>query len=84
MEWKKIEESWDVFKNRAQLKWRRLTDEDLQIIAGRRDHLGRKLQERYGFTEEHIQKELDDWSRWQTAAVGPQHTPLVLSRRASK
>lgn len=84
MHWNQIEGSWEVFKGRAQTKWCRLTEEDLELIAGSRDQLGRKLQERYGFADEHIQKELDDWSRWQTLERGPEYSPIIPVRRAGK
>ena len=84
MEWNQIEASWDLFKGRVKRKWCRLTEEDLQLIAGRREQLGRKIQERYGFASEHVQKELDDWSRWQTRKKAPEFTPLMPFKRASR
>ena len=83
MEWNQIEGSWGHFKNRVQQKWCRLTEEDLELIAGQRDQLGRKLQERYGFADEHIEEELDAWSRWQSLNKGAQCTPLIPVKRAS-
>jgi uncharacterized protein YjbJ (UPF0337 family) len=77
VEWNRIEESWDVFKARVKKKWCRLTNEDVEVIAGRRDKLESKIRERYGFAEEHIRKEIDDWSRWQTFQTGPERAPLV-------
>lgn len=84
MEWNQIEENWEPLKSRLKKKWGRLTEEDLELIAGSRDQLGLKLQERYGFADEHVQKELDDWSRWQTLEKGPEYTPLMPVRRVSR
>jgi uncharacterized protein YjbJ (UPF0337 family) len=84
MEWNQIEASWGLLKSRVKKKWRRLTEEDLELIAGSRDQLGHKLKERYGFADEYIQKELDDWSRWQNLQKGPEYTPLIPVRRASR
>ena len=83
MEWNQIEVSWALFKKRVKRKWCRLTEEDLELIAGRREQLGRKLQERYGFADEHIEEELDAWSRWQTLKKGAECTPLIPVKRAS-
>jgi uncharacterized protein YjbJ (UPF0337 family) len=81
MDWNRIEASWDLFKGRVRKKWSKLTDEDLKVIAGRRDLLESKIHERYGFAEEHIRKAVDDWSRWQTLEIGPQRAPLSLAKR---
>lgn len=84
MDWSRIEGSWNLFKGRVRKKWRRLTDQDLEAIAGRRDRLENKLHERYGFAEEHIRKAVDDWSRWQTLEIGPERAPLALVKRDRK
>lgn len=81
MDWNRIEGSWDLFKNRVRKKWCKLTDEDVEAIAGRRDQLEAKIQERYGFADEDVRKAVDDWSRWQTFKIGPERAPLALIRR---
>jgi uncharacterized protein YjbJ (UPF0337 family) len=83
MDWNRIEESWDFFKGRVRGKWCRLSEEDLETIAGRRDQLEGKIHERYGFAEEHIRKEVDDWSRWQTLENGPERAPIILAKRSN-
>jgi len=80
MDWTRIETSWGHFRGRIRNKWRRLTDEDLEVIAGRRDRLERKIHERYGFAQEHIRKEVDDWTRWQRFESGQERAPLELAR----
>ena len=42
-------------------KWGKLTDDDLEVIEGKKDQLVGKLQERYGFTKEQAEKELKSW-----------------------
>ena len=41
-------------------------NDDLDVIAGRRDQLEGKLQERYGYAKDRAQKEMDDWYGRQT------------------
>ena len=41
--------------------WGRLTNDDLETIAGRRDQLEGKIQERYGYAKDKVRKEVDDW-----------------------
>jgi uncharacterized protein YjbJ (UPF0337 family) len=37
------------------------TEDDLNVIDGRRDRLEGKLQERYGWSKDRIRKDFDDW-----------------------
>jgi uncharacterized protein YjbJ (UPF0337 family) len=39
MDWNRIEGNWKQFKGRAKEKWGRLTDDDLDVVNGRRDQL---------------------------------------------
>ncbi len=43
-------------------KWAKLADDDLTVIAGKRDQPAGKLQERYGYEEGQAEKELDEFS----------------------
>ncbi len=42
-------------------KWGQLTEDDLDTIAGRREQLEGKIQERYGIAKDQVRKEVDDW-----------------------
>jgi len=48
--------------------WGKLTDDDLEQAAGQKDKLIGKLQERYGYTREQAQQEVDrrmgDRDKW--------------------
>jgi uncharacterized protein YjbJ (UPF0337 family) len=65
MDWDRIEGNWKQFKQKAQEKWDKLTEDDLTVIDGRRDRLEDKIRQRYGFALEHVRKEVDDCARWQ-------------------
>jgi len=47
-------------------QWGKLTDDDLDVIAGKRDQPEGKLQERYGYAKDRAQKEMNDWYGRQT------------------
>jgi len=65
MNWDQIEGNWKLLKGKFREKWGKLTDIDLEVVAGRRDHLLGKLQEKYGLKREQAEKELDErLSRW--------------------
>lgn len=61
MDWNRIEGNWKQFKGKAKEKWGQLTDDELDQIAGQREQLVGRIQERYGYAKEHAQKEVDDW-----------------------
>jgi uncharacterized protein YjbJ (UPF0337 family) len=59
--------NWDQKKGRWRAKgavkkqWDRLTDDDLSDIAGRRDQLVAKIQERYGIAKEEAERQVKTW-----------------------
>ena len=52
MNWDRIEGNWKQFKGNAKRQWGKLTDDQLDVIAGKRDYLSGKIQEAYGITKE--------------------------------
>jgi uncharacterized protein YjbJ (UPF0337 family) len=61
MNWDQIAGNWKQFKGTVKEKWGNLTDDDLEVIEGKKDQLVGRLQERYGYTKEQAEKELDSW-----------------------
>ena len=59
MDWNRIEGNWKQFKGRAKEKWGRLTDDDLDVVNGRRGQLD---QERYGLAKDKAKQDVDAWS----------------------
>lgn len=62
MNWDQIEGKWKQFKGSAKENWGKLTDDDLDVAAGKRDKLAGKIQEAYGVTREEAEKQIDEWS----------------------
>ena len=63
MDWNRVEGNWKQLKEKKKKKWGKLTDDDLNVIEGRREQLEGKLQQRYGFAKDQIRKDVDDWFR---------------------
>lgn len=61
MNWNRIEGNWKQLKGKVQERWGKLTNDDLDVIAGKREQLEGKLQERYGYTVEKVKQEADDF-----------------------
>jgi len=60
-----LEGKWKQLKGSVKEKWGKLTDDDLDVIAGKRDKLIGRLQERYGISKEEAERQAD---LWQTTA----------------
>jgi len=60
--WDQIEGKWTQFKGKAKENWGKLTDDDLDRVAGKRDQLAGKIQEKYGIAKEEADRQLDDWA----------------------
>lgn len=56
-----IEGNWKQLKGKAQQQWGKLTDDDIDVIAGKRTELAGRIQERYGITRDEAEKQVRDW-----------------------
>ena len=61
MNWQQIEGKWDYAKGKLREKWGKLTDDDIDVIAGKRDQLIGRLKERYGIQKDAAEKEINNW-----------------------
>ena len=61
MNWDQIAGNWKQVKGVVREKWGKLTDDDVDIIAGKRDILLGKIQERHGIAREEAEKQLKAW-----------------------
>ena len=68
MNWNRIEGNWKQVTGKAREEWGKLTDSDLQVIAGRRDQLAGKLEERYGIAKDEAERQLAAWEKKATDA----------------
>jgi uncharacterized protein YjbJ (UPF0337 family) len=59
MNWDQVVGEWKEVKGKAREKWGKLTDDDLHVIAGKREQLVGRLQERYGWAREEAEREAD-------------------------
>ncbi len=61
MNWDRIEGNWKQFKGNAKQQWGKLSDDQLEVIAGKRDNLSGKIQEAYGISKDETEKQLTAW-----------------------
>lgn len=58
MNWDIIEGNWKSAKGQVREQWGKLTDDDLDVIAGKRDQLIGAIQKRYGKTKDEVETEV--------------------------
>lgn len=63
MNWDEVEGKWKQVKGALRERWGELTDDDVDRIAGQKEQLVGRVQERYGVAKEEAQKQVDDWCR---------------------
>lgn len=56
-----VKGNWKQFTGKVKEQWGKLTDDDLDVIAGKRDQLLGKIQERHGLARDAAEKQLKDW-----------------------
>ncbi len=61
MNWDQIEGQWKQYKGRVKEKWGKLTDDDLDVIDGRRQQLVGIVQERYGIAREMAEEQVNEF-----------------------
>jgi uncharacterized protein YjbJ (UPF0337 family) len=70
MNWTQIEGRWNELKGQAKSEWAKLTDDDLKNVAGKKDQLVGKIQQRYGLLKDDAEKQIDGWLGKVQAAAG--------------
>ena len=63
MNWAQIEGNWKQVVGQAQERWGKLTDDDLHVVAGRREQLVGLIEQRYGVLKEEAERQLSEWQR---------------------
>ncbi|MBI4872018.1 MAG: CsbD family protein [Candidatus Riflebacteria bacterium] len=63
MNWDQIEGNWKQMMGHVRAKWGKFTNDDLELMAGKKDVLSGQLQERYGFAKHIAERELDSFAR---------------------
>jgi uncharacterized protein YjbJ (UPF0337 family) len=58
MNWDIVEGNWKQFKGKVKSRWGNLTDDQLDVIAGKREELAGKIQESYGITKDEVDKQI--------------------------
>ena len=61
MNWDRVEGNWKEFKGKVKEQWGKLTDDDLDVVAGKRDQLSGKIQKGYGISKDEAERQIKEW-----------------------
>jgi uncharacterized protein YjbJ (UPF0337 family) len=61
MNWDQVKGNWKQLKGKAKQMWGDLTDDELDVIEGKREELIGRLQAKYGLAKEEAEEKVDDW-----------------------
>ena len=61
MNWDVIEGNWKQAKGRVKQQWGKLTNDQLDMVSGKRDQLVGKIQECYGIARDEAERQVRDW-----------------------
>jgi uncharacterized protein YjbJ (UPF0337 family) len=80
MNWDQIKGNWKQLTGQARQQWGKLTDSDLELVAGHREQLAGKIQERYGIAKEEAERQLVAWEKKVTDAWAPRKESQMFSK----
>jgi uncharacterized protein YjbJ (UPF0337 family) len=63
MNWDHIAGNWKRLSGKVKEKWGKFTDDELIVIAGKRDQLAGSLQKHYGIAKEQAEKDADEFAK---------------------
>ncbi|AOF82398.1 CsbD family protein [Methyloversatilis sp. XJ19-13] len=63
MNWDIAEGNWKQFKGKVKSQWGKLTDDQLDVIAGKRIELAGRIQEAYGITKDEAEQQIEQFEK---------------------
>lgn len=63
MNWDRIAGNWKQTKGKIREKWGKLTDDDLDVIGGRREQLAGRLQSAYGIAKDEAERQINEFEK---------------------
>jgi uncharacterized protein YjbJ (UPF0337 family) len=61
MNWDILQGKWTEIKGQAKERWGKLTDDELDLIEGKRDQLVGRIQWKYGLAKEEAERQVEDF-----------------------
>jgi uncharacterized protein YjbJ (UPF0337 family) len=64
MNWDVIEGNWAQYKGQVKAQWGKLTNDHLDVIAGKRDQLTGQIQESYGIAKDEADQQIKAFQKY--------------------
>lgn len=64
MNWDVIEGNWKQYTGQVKAQWGKLTDDHLEVIAGKRDELAGQIQKAYGVGRDEADKQIKAFQKY--------------------
>jgi uncharacterized protein YjbJ (UPF0337 family) len=65
MNWDRIQGNSKQMTGSLRNKWGKLTDDEFEQLAGHKDKLVGKIQERYGIQKDEAERQVNEWEKSQ-------------------
>jgi uncharacterized protein YjbJ (UPF0337 family) len=59
----RMEGQWKLFAGKVRERWGKLTDDDLDVIQGKRDQLEGRIQNAYGIGRDEARKQIEEFEK---------------------
>ena len=66
MNWDRVEGNWKTLKGQVKQQWGKLTDDDLDVINGKREELLGRIQNAYAMSRDDADRQIREWEKNQT------------------
>ncbi|MES2306322.1 MAG: CsbD family protein [Gemmatimonadota bacterium] len=54
--------NWKILKGKVKERWGKITDDELDVLEGKRDQLVGLIQKHYGEAKDSVERQLDEWN----------------------
>lgn len=61
MQWDYVEGKWQQLRGKVREQWGQLTNDDFDVIAGKRDQLVGILEQRYGKSRDEVERQVREF-----------------------
>jgi uncharacterized protein YjbJ (UPF0337 family) len=75
MNWDTVKGDWKQFKGKVKEAWGKLTDDELDVVAGKRDQLVGLIQKSYGVARDEAERQVEQFERTSMTSPREKSTP---------
>ncbi len=64
MNWDVIEGNWKQYAGQVKAQWGKLTNDEVDVIAGKREQLAGRIQEAYGIDQQEVERQIKAFQKY--------------------